>query len=266
MTHSVWVGMEQEVQKQLSLQVELSLPRHHDFMVEHGLERCRQVVDIGTGSGRFLACVARQHPTIEFHGLDDKPHMLQAAANFDLPNLHWSRADAFDSHTAALLSTADGVLMRNVILHLPNTASSLQDILRATRPGTRVWIFDVDLDHCRCIPDSAAFRSFLDLVQKFCEESGVEIRTGALLPPILSANGYDVDGLAVEPFNNRDIEGTRFAEYLLREASLYHYVLYGTPGTGELLPFRELLFSNARDASHFLQYGMVMVAAEKRPL
>jgi len=257
--------MEQEVQKQLSLQVELSLQRHHDFMVEHGLECCKDVVDIGTGSGEFLASIAREHPTIRFCGLDDKPHMLRAAASFDLPNLRWSHADAFDSHTADLLSTADGVLMRNVILHLPNTASSLQEILRATRPGTRVWIFDVDLDHCRCIPDSAAFRSFLHLVQKFCEESGVEIRTGALLPPILSANGFDVDGMAVEPFNNRDIEGTRFTEYLLREASLYHYVLYGTPGTTELVPFRELLYISARDASHFLQYGMVMVSAEKRP-
>jgi SAM-dependent methyltransferase len=222
------------------------------------------VVDIGTGSGRFLACIAREHPTIKFHGLDDKPHMLRAASDFDLPNIDWTHADAFGSHTAELLSAADGVLMRNIILHLPNTANSLQEILRATRPGTRVWIFDVDLDHCSCVPDSAAFQNFLDMVQKFCKTSGVEIRTGALLPPILAANRFDVDGVVVEPFNNRKIEGIRFAEYLLREASLYHYALYGTPGTTELFPLRELLLSKAEDASQFVQYGMVMVAAEKR--
>jgi SAM-dependent methyltransferase len=256
--------MDQEVQQQLALQVTLSFQRHHDFMIEHGLARCRDVVDIGTGSGRFLVGVASRHPTIKFHGVDDQSHMVRAAADFDLPNIDWSHADAFDSEAATLLSAADGVLMRNVILHLPNTASSLQEILQATRPGTRVWIFEVDLDHCSCVPDSAAFRHFLAMVQEFCGRSGVEIRTGALLPDMLAANRYEVAGMAVEPFNNREIPGPRFAEYLLREASLYHYALYGTPGTTELLPLRELLFGKARDGSQFVQYGMVMVAAEKQ--
>lgn len=264
MAHSVWVGMDREVQEQLSLQVDLSLQRHHDFMVQHGLGGCRDVVDIGTGSGRFLACVASRHPTIKFHGFDDKPHMLRAAARFDLPNIEWSHADAFDSRAADLLRAADGVLLRNVILHLPNTAKSLQQILRAAKPGTRAWIFDVDLDHCICVPDSAAFQYFLDLVQRFSEKSGVETRTGALLPPILDASGFDVDGMVVEPFNNREIESARFSEYLLREASLYHYSLYGTPGATELSPLHELLVAAAGDRSQFVQYGMVMVAAKKR--
>ena len=264
MAHSVWVGMDKEVQEQLSLQVDLSLQRHHDFMVEHGLGGCRDVVDIGTGSGQFLACVASRHPKITFHGFDDKPHMLQAAASFDLPNIEWSHADAFDSRAAHLLRAADGVLMRNVILHLSDTAKSLQQILGATKPGTRAWIFDVDLDHCICVPDSAAFHYFLDLVRKYSEKCGVETRTGALLPSILDANGFDVDGMVVEPFNNREIESACFSGYLLREASLYHYSLYGTPGTTELLPLRDLLVSADGDRSQFVQYGMVMVAAKKR--
>jgi SAM-dependent methyltransferase len=256
--------MDREVQQQLSLQVDLSFQRHHDFMIEHGLERCRDVVDIGTGSGRFLACVASRHPSIEFHGIDDQSRMVRSAATFDLPNIEWSHVNAFDSHATNLLSAADGVLMRNVILHLPNTSSSLHQILQATRAGTRVWIFDVDLDHCRCVPDSAAFQYFLTLVRKFSERNGVEIRTGARLPPMLTANRYDVAGIVIEPFNNREIAGTRFAEYLLREASLYHYALYGTPGTTELFPLREFLFRKAGDGSQFMQYGMVMVAAQKQ--
>jgi SAM-dependent methyltransferase len=264
MTHSVWMGMDQEIQKQLALQVDLSFRRHHAFMVEHGLERCGSLVDIGTGSGRFLAGIASEHPAIEFHGIDDKAHMLQAATGFDLPNIGWSHADALDRQTAELVQGADGVLLRNIVLHLPNTSASLHEILGATRPGTRLWVFDVDLDHCRCIPESAAFRGFLSLVQTFCERSGVEIRTAARLPRILAANGFEVTGAVVEPFNNQAIEGPRFAEYLMREASLYHFAVHGTPGIAELRPLRELLRGNAGGPSPFVQYGMVMLAAEKR--
>jgi SAM-dependent methyltransferase len=253
-----------EIQRQLSLQVDLSFQRHHDFMVEHGLERCRNLVDIGTGSGRFLAGIAREHPTIECYGIDDKAHMLQAAMDFDLPNLGWSRAHALDRQTAELLRWADGVLMRNIVLHLPNTSDSLREILGATRPGTRLWVFDVDLDHCQCVPDSAAFRGFTSLVHAFCKRSGVELRTAARLPRILAANGFEVAGVVVEPFNNQAIEGPRFAEYLMREASLYHFSVHGTPGTAELQPLSELLLGNTGGASQFVQYGMVMLAAEKR--
>jgi SAM-dependent methyltransferase len=256
--------MGQEIQRQLSLQVDLSFQRHHAFMVEHGLEHCRNLVDIGTGSGRFLASIAREHPAIDFHGIDDKAHMLQAATGFDFPNIGWSHANALDRQTAELLRGADGVLMRNIVLHLPNTSASLREILGATRPGTRLWIFDVDLDQCQCVPDSAAFQGFLSLVHAFCERSGVEIRTAARLPQILATSGFEVTGVAVEPFNNQAIEGPRFAEYLVREASLYHFAVHGTPGTAELQPLRELLRGNAGGPSQFVQYGMVMVAAEKR--
>jgi len=50
----------------------------------------------------------------------------------------------------------------------------------------------------------------------------------------------------------------------VREASLYHFAVHGTPGTAELQPLRELLRGNAGGPSQFVQYGMVMLAAEKR--
>jgi SAM-dependent methyltransferase len=265
MTHSFWEGMDHEIQKQLSLQVDLSLRRHHDFMVAHGLQGCGHVVDLGTGSGRFLASVAAQHPTIEFHGIDDKPHMVRAAAGHRLPNVDWCQSDALSERAAQLLRTADGVLMRNIVLHLPNTATALGQILKGTRPGTRLWVFDVDLDECRCVPDSPAFQAFLGWVREFCGRGGVEIRTGAELPAILAANGFAVDEVAVEPFNSRAINRSQFAEYLLREASLYYFALYGRPAGNELHPLRELLTRHGGDGSHFVQYGMVMVGAEKRP-
>lgn len=265
MPDSVWMDMDEQIQKQLSLQVDLSLQRHHDFMVEHGLELCRDVVDVGTGSGRFLERIARQHPAIKFHGVDNKPHMVRAAETIELPNIEWVQADVLDNQTANLLRGADGILMRYFVLHLPDTAVSVQEMLVATKPGTRLWVLDLDIDHCCCVPEASAFNDFVDLIRKFCEQSGVKIRTGALLPPILDTCGFEVHKIQVEPFNNQEVDSTRFTEYLLREASLYHYSLYGTPGTSKLAPLREFLENSTGDASQFVQYGMVMLAAVKRP-
>jgi hypothetical protein len=136
-------------------------------------------------------------------------------------------------------------------------------MLSGVQPGTRLWVLDLDTDYCVCEPADAAFEKFVDLVQKFCDTNGVEIRTGALLPPILEACGFKVDEVAVEPFNNQEIEPEIFTEYLLREALLYHYNLYGTPGTEELQPLRDFLGQNATSNLHFVQYGMVMVSAVK---
>jgi SAM-dependent methyltransferase len=261
---SLWANLDDAIQKQLSLQVDLSLQRHHDFMVRHGLDLCRDVVDLGTGSGKFLGEIAKRHPATRFHGVDNKRYMVQDAEAIRLSNVEWVCADALDGQTAGLLSRTDGVLMRYFVLHLPDTASSLRKILSATRPATRLWVFDLDIAHCECVPAARAFSGFVGLVKRFCDRNGVEIRTGAFLPPILDACGFEVAEVAIEPFNNREVDSARFTEYILREAFLYHSLLQGTSDTKELAPLREFLNKKVKDASQFIQYGMVMVAAVKR--
>jgi len=85
-----------------------------------------------------------------------------------------------------------------------------------------------------------------------------------MLPPILDECGFDVEDVMVEPSNNCGIHKKRFGEYLMREASLYHYILHGSPGIEDLETLRELLERQATDDSQLLQYGMVMVSAVKR--
>lgn len=263
--NNVWLDMDREIQEQLALQVALSLSRHYMFLVAHGLSECRCVVDIGTGSGLFLSEIASRNPLIRFHGVDNQPHMIHAARARRLPNLQWLRADALDSRTSRLLSTAEGILMRYFVLHLPDTKVALKKILASAPAGARLWVLDLDTDHCRCEPPNAVFDAFVHLVREFCDRSAVEIRTGTVLPPILDACGLEVEDVVVEPFNNREIDTRRFAEYLMREASLYHHILRGTPGIEELRPLRELLDRQVNDGSPLLQYGMVMLSAVKRP-
>lgn len=260
----VWLDMDRVIQDQLALQVELSFRRHHNFMAAHGLDRCRDVVDVGTGNGQFLREVAALHPATRFHGIDNKSHMVDAAKSHARANIEWVMADAMDSETSRLLGKSDGAIMRYFVLHLPETRVSLQKMLSSLRDGTRLWVMDLDIDHCRCEPPNSAFSEFVNLVQAFCDREAVAIKTGTMLPPILEACGFEVDALMTEPFNNREIDPMHFADYLCREASLYHYSLYGTPGTEELRPLREFLVHQACLDSQFVQYGMVMLSAQKR--
>lgn len=265
MIDKVWIDLADAIRQQLALQVELSTERHHAFMLKSGLDKCRDFVDVGTGNGLFLSKLTSKHPDISFHGVDDKPHMVDEAKTNStvMPNVEWHQADALDPQTARLLNATDGILMRYFLLHMPDTCASLQQMLSGVKIGTRLWVFDLDTDHCRCEPPDPAFDKFVELVQKFCDTKGVKIRTSALLPPILESCGFKVEDVSVEPFNNHEIGTEIFSDYLLREAYLYHYTLYGTPGTEELAPLREFLCQQASKQSYFVQYGMVMVNAVK---
>lgn len=265
MSGSVWLDMNTKIQRQLALQVSLSLDRHDTFLDQHGLETCGIVIDVGTGSGQFLKEVATRYPGIRFVGIVNKPHMVEAASNHAVSNVDWVLADALDDATAQAVERADGILMRYFLLHLQDTCSSLKRLLDSARPGTRLWIMDLDLDNNICDPPSQVFADFVGLVQRFCDDIKVDIRTGSHLPAFLDACGFDVDEVAPEPFNSKEVERVVFIEYVMREALLYHYHLYGSPGEKQLQPLREFLEGLVSDQDQFVQYGMVMISATRRP-
>ncbi|MCX5797161.1 MAG: methyltransferase domain-containing protein [Elusimicrobia bacterium] len=265
MSQDPWVELESVIRAQLALQVELSFDRHHRFMMKHGLARCQNVVDIGTGNGLFLGKVAQRHPETNFHGVDDKAHMIEEARARNHANASWTQADAQDESVQAMLGASDGILMRYFVLHLPKTSAALPRILSRVTPCTRLWILDLDTDHCVCEPEHPAFSSFQDLVRSFCDKNSVEIRTASMLSPILEAAGFEMREVSVEPFNNREIDPKLFAEYLFREATLYHHFLEGTRSSQALREMERFFFEVMRPATHFVQYGMTMISAVKRP-
>jgi ubiquinone/menaquinone biosynthesis C-methylase UbiE len=266
MNKSVWIDLQDAVESQLELQVQLSFERHHDFMVQFGLGGCRRVVDLGTGNGLFLNRVAATHPDISFQGVDNNQNMISAAKARCCANVRWVEADALDSVTRALLQDADGILLRYFLLHLPRTATSLAEMLGVVRPGTRLWVFDLDTDHSHCEPPVAAFDEFRALVQEFCSAHQAEIRTSTTLPPILERLEFEVDAVAVEPFNTGKIDRFLFAEYLYREAELYYYCLHGITGDNELRNLKHFFEFDMAANKHFVQYGMVMISAVKRSI
>lgn len=264
MNQDPWVRFEDLIREQLSVQVELSFDRHHRFMLQHGLSRCSHVTDIGTGNGLFLSRLAERHPEIAFTGADAEECMVREAGRRRLPNVTWQQADARVEGALDTLGATDGILMRYVVLHLPDTRRTLPRMLAPSRPGTLLWVVDLDPDFTLCQPETPAFTFFEELVRGFCEKHATEIRTGTFLPPILESAGFEVLEVGVEPFNNQQIDDRVLAEYLFREATLYHHFLHGTHTSKKLDEMRRFFFDVMKRDTHFVQYGMAMVAACKR--
>ena len=265
MRETAWLDREDEIRAQLALQVELSFDRHHAFMRKHGLTECGAIVDVGTGNGLFLGRVAQSNPDVRFSGIDNKPHMIEEARKRNIPNIDWIQADALDPITRTMLGSTQGILMRYFLLHLPDTRDALSRMLAEVKAGTRLWIFDLDTDHSRCEPYHAAYESFRDIVRRFCERNAVETRVGTVLPPILEALGFAVEEVTAEPFNNQAFVSPRFAEYLYWEAALYHYFMEGTDISDTLTALKHFLYDVMDPVTHFVQYGMIMITAVKKP-
>jgi SAM-dependent methyltransferase len=204
------------------------------------------------------------HPKIKFRGVDNKDHMIQEAQLRDEENAIWLQSDALDEAFQSKLNAFDGILMRYFVLHLRDTEAALLRMLRKVRPGTRLWIFDLDIDHSKCEPKEDAFNALQEFVRSFCEENAVKIKTGSTLPPILDAAGFRVDDVSVEPFDNQKIDPALFAEYLFREATLYYHFLKGAKNPEKLREIEHFLFNVMRRDTHFVQYGMTMIGAVKR--
>jgi hypothetical protein len=131
------------------------------------------------------------------------------------------------------------------------------------KPGTYIWIFDIDPDLSVCEPVEEAFNTFNDLVRKFCNTHFTEIRTASMLPPILESIGFEIRAIVAEPFNNQIMGTAVLAGYLYREALLYHHFLEGTHVSGTLQKLEQFFFKEMDRDTHFVQYGMAMIAAEK---
>lgn len=265
MGNELWIEWESVIRTQLKLQVTLSFDRHHEFMRMHGLDSCRHVVDLGTGNGHFLAKLAEQYPTLRFIGIDDKDHMIEEARSRKVCNADWIKVDARDESVQGRLGAADGILMRYFVLHMPDTRIAIPRMLERVRPGTRLWIFDLDPDHSVCEPAHPAFALFKNLVQTFCNDQSIRIRIGNELPPLLEKAGFQVDATVVEPFNNRIVDPALFQDYLLREATLYHHFVTTPHSDEKLREIRRFFTSVMKRQTHFVQYGMSMISAVKRP-
>ncbi len=91
-----------------------------------------EVVEIGCGSGRFIASVQAARPELRCHGLDLSHTAIKEAQGRGSP-VHFAQA------SADALPFSDGqlgaALMIDVLEHLPSMESGLAEVRRVLKPG-----------------------------------------------------------------------------------------------------------------------------------
>lgn len=70
------------VESHLNLQVKISYPQHHDFLIRHQLNQCSNILDVGCGNGTFVARLAHDHASIHFVVIDKRQFQKLNIENF----------------------------------------------------------------------------------------------------------------------------------------------------------------------------------------
>jgi SAM-dependent methyltransferase len=103
---------------------------HLQYVLGAIRRRHGRVIEIGCGSGRFIASVAAARPDLEAHGCDLSLTALQVAGRDDV---RMARADAcclpYDD------DSFDAVLMLDVLEHVPDLDAALAEVRRILVPG-----------------------------------------------------------------------------------------------------------------------------------
>lgn len=91
-----------------------------------------EVIEVGCGSGRFIASVQAARPTLRCHGIDLSENAIrQAQARPGAVQYHVGRADPLPFEAGRF----SAVLMIDVLEHVPDMEVALAEVRRVLRPG-----------------------------------------------------------------------------------------------------------------------------------
>ena len=111
-----------------------------------GLDRAGSVLEIGCGTGRNLAVMARNRPSLEIRGVDISAEMLKSAGERtrNLGNVKVSVADAtaFDPEKTFGIRQFDAVLMSYSLSMIPDRKAALSRAVKTIAPGGRLVVVD----------------------------------------------------------------------------------------------------------------------------
>ena len=136
-----------------------------------------RVLDIACGCGYGTALMAKEHPDLQFVGVDVDPQAVEyAKAHYARSNVHFFCASLLDLN---VVDQFDTVVSLETIEHLPNPMETLSALARWVRPGGRL-VGSVPVTptmdgnpHHLC--DFSA-RSFKRLLAQCGFQTGVELR------------------------------------------------------------------------------------------
>ena len=250
------------VESHLNLQVKISYPEHHGFLLCHGLNECAQVLDVGTGNGTFVARLAQDHPNIHFVGIDKRKHCIESSKKLISNNFDVTQVDMFSLESSFEFSRFDGILMRYFLLHVDNSRKILELLkVKSNRP-CKFWVIDLDYSQFKCEPPSEVFDKLTKLVKDFCAKVSVDSSGGQNVLPILQELGYQ--NIIVEnlPFSRSTIPIEDLSLYLKQEVQCYSRMSGRATNDLETSEIVRFIDEDVRSGKFQISYGMILISAE----
>jgi cytosine/adenosine deaminase-related metal-dependent hydrolase/ubiquinone/menaquinone biosynthesis C-methylase UbiE len=102
--------------------------------------RDRDVLDVGCGTGRWLAQLSRLNPR-SLHGIDPSPEMLAKAAAKNIPRMRLSASPCTDLPVED--ASADVLLASFVLSYVDDLNSAARELARVARPGSDLFLSDM---------------------------------------------------------------------------------------------------------------------------
>ena len=246
--------------EQLKLQVQMQFADHFAFLVSNGLASCNNILEIGVGDGSFLTELALANQEIPFFGIDNNKSMVEKASTKAPPNMYCIYKDVLDLSSFLNIDSVDAVLMRYVLLHMQDKQAVLHEMHNVVKPGTRLWIIDVDLEQFYCQPESPEFDWIVRQVEAFCKSHGDGSNYGSILIKMLQNAGFKSIRKEVESLNNKHIAVDQFAKFILNEIIIYREALSDPMDEADYKRAR-LFLEELKDSARLVNYGVSLISA-----
>lgn len=250
------------VESHLNLQVKISYPQHHDFLIRHGLSECSHVLDVGTGNGTFMARLAHDHSNIHFVGIDKRKHVIDSSKKFHSHNLETLQLDMFSRTSTFDFSRFDGILMRYFLLHVDNSQKILELFKEKSKRPSKFWIIDLDWSQITCEPQHETFDNLTKLVKEFCSKISVESLGGQNVVPLLEK--FEFQNIVSEhvPFSKMTIPLDELALYIKQEVQCYSRMIGRSVNDAETNEIVRFIDEEVKSGKFEISYGMILISAE----
>ncbi len=121
-----------------------------EYLTLLGVSRGERVLDVGCGSGVVTRAIARRvAPTGRALGVDASPALLTVARELAVKDGLEAVIELREGDCRALPfddGSFDAVVAATVLAHVPGAERAVTEMVRVTRPGGRVGVFDFDGD------------------------------------------------------------------------------------------------------------------------
>ena len=197
-------------------QTRIMWPHEKEILRRHGLGKGMRVADICCGCGDVPLLICREFQPGFVLGVDHSTAAIEYARNlkreFEIRNAEFERGDA----TALILddNSFDFVLCRLTLQIFSQPDLILQELIRITRPGGRIYTLCEDYDLIVGHPENESIRATYERAARYGDQMGMDLYGGKkLYGMLLQARLEDIrtDYLMLDT-NNTDREA--FAEVI----------------------------------------------------